>query len=62
MPLGPDVELRRTEYDVEAAVEMFRVSGYPEPDDELIPLVLEPPPAEEVEAMVEEQAYEATDS
>jgi putative phosphoesterase len=31
--LGPDVELRRTEYDVEAAAARFRTLGYPRIDD-----------------------------
>jgi len=31
--LGPDVELRRTSYDLDDAVRQIRASGYPEPDD-----------------------------
>jgi predicted phosphodiesterase len=58
--LGPDVDLRRTDYDVEAAVRLFRASGYPEPDDELIPLILEPPPAVEVAPFFERQALEGS--
>jgi putative phosphoesterase len=30
--LGPDVEMRRTMYDVERATELIRTSGFPEPD------------------------------
>jgi diadenosine tetraphosphatase ApaH/serine/threonine PP2A family protein phosphatase len=30
--LGPDVEMRRTTYDVERAAELIRTSGFPEPD------------------------------
>jgi predicted phosphodiesterase len=31
--LGPDVELRRTDYDREAAAELFRTSGHPEAEE-----------------------------
>jgi diadenosine tetraphosphatase ApaH/serine/threonine PP2A family protein phosphatase len=30
--LGPGVELRRTQYDVEGAAELIRASGFPEPE------------------------------
>jgi diadenosine tetraphosphatase ApaH/serine/threonine PP2A family protein phosphatase len=30
--LGPDVELRRTSYDVEAAAQLIRATGFPEPN------------------------------
>src|SRR3954452_7899030 len=33
--LGPDVELRRTDYDHEATAELFRASGIPEVDSDL---------------------------
>jgi putative phosphoesterase len=47
--LGPDVELRRTEYDVDAAVSAYRESGFPDPED-LVELLLQPPePAEVIE-------------
>ncbi len=47
--LGPDVELRRTEYDVERAAAEYRDAGFPNPD-ELAELLLEPPaPAEVIE-------------
>jgi predicted phosphodiesterase len=47
--LGPDVALRRTEYDVAAAVDAYRRSGFPKAD-ELVEMLLEPPtPAEVVE-------------
>jgi putative phosphoesterase len=39
--LGPDVELRRTEYDVEAAVAAIRATGYPGAED-AASLLLEP--------------------
>ena len=31
--LGPDVELRRTEYDLEAAAERIRATGWPDGDE-----------------------------
>jgi predicted phosphodiesterase len=40
--LGPDVELRRTEYDVDAAVERLRSSTLPSFADRELPLLLEP--------------------
>lgn len=36
--LGPGVELRRTEYDVDAAVATFRAAGYPLADSVLAPV------------------------
>ncbi len=52
--LGPDVELLRTEYDVEAAVAVVRASGQPNADD-VVETLLDPPTAEEATA-----AWEAT--
>jgi predicted phosphodiesterase len=40
--LGPDVELRRTEYDVDAAVGRLRASTFPLFDERELPLLLEP--------------------
>jgi putative phosphoesterase len=40
--LGPDVELRRTEYDLEAAVAAIRATGAPDVEHQLIPYLLEP--------------------
>jgi putative phosphoesterase len=45
--LGPDVELRRSEYDVGEAVAAYRESGFPDPEP-LVELLLEPPPPAEV--------------
>jgi putative phosphoesterase len=45
--LGPDVELRRTEYDVAATVERFRTSGQPNVE-QIVELMLEPPEPREV--------------
>ena len=47
--LGPDVELRRTEYDVEEAVVSVRASGIPDPE-QLVEIITSPPtPAELIE-------------
>jgi predicted phosphodiesterase len=47
--LGPDVELRRTAYDVDEAVAAYRDSGFPDPEP-LVDLLLQPPaPAEVIE-------------
>jgi predicted phosphodiesterase len=54
--LGPDVELRRTEYDVDAAAEAMRATGYPEPDEDPIPHLLDPPTADEVAKYFEQRA------
>jgi putative phosphoesterase len=41
--LGPDVELRRTEYDVGAAVAAIRRRGAPDVEEQLVRYLLEPP-------------------
>ncbi len=41
--LGPDVELRSTEYDVDAAAAAMRERGAPNVEDQLIRYLLEPP-------------------
>jgi putative phosphoesterase len=41
--LGPEVELRHTEYDVEAAVAAIRASGAPDVEEQLVKYLLEPP-------------------
>jgi putative phosphoesterase len=47
--LGPDVELRRTEYDLARAAEAYRESGFPNPE-QLVELLEDPPsPAEVIE-------------
>lgn len=47
--LGPDVDMRRTEYDVGEAVSRLRASGLPEPD-QLVEVLTEPPtPAQMIE-------------
>jgi putative phosphoesterase len=44
--LGPDVELRRTDYDVDEAVARIRASGIPDPE-QLVEIVVSPPTAAE---------------
>lgn len=53
--LGPDVELRRTEYDVEAAVGSIRATGYPG-FEELAGWLLEPPDPDETSEFFEGNA------
>ena len=45
--LGPDVELRRTEYDHERAAELFRASALPDVERD-VQMLLEPPTRDEV--------------
>jgi putative phosphoesterase len=54
--LGPDVDLRRTEYDFDAAAELVRASGYPEAEQHVSDLFLEQPGRDEVTAFFEEMA------
>lgn len=54
--LGPEVEFRRTEYELEAASEAIRASGYPEPDEDLLPNLPDPPSADTVAEVFERQA------
>jgi predicted phosphodiesterase len=53
--LGPGVEHRRTEYDLDAAAVGIRASGYPDPD-ELVELLTSPPTAREAAEHFEVQA------
>jgi putative phosphoesterase len=50
--LGPDVELRRTEYHIEAAVAAIRATGYPGADD-AADLLLDPRDPDETSAFFE---------
>jgi putative phosphoesterase len=52
--LGPSVELRHTEYDVEAAVASMRADGVPRPEEQLR-LLLEPPDPDETTEFFESQ-------
>ena len=45
--LGPDVELRRTEYDVDEAVSRLRASSFPDPEP-LVEMLTTPPTAAEM--------------
>jgi predicted phosphodiesterase len=45
--LGPDVEHRRTEYDVDATIERYRTSGQPNVE-QIVEMMLEPPEPREV--------------
>ncbi len=53
--LGPDVELRRTEYDVEAAAAALEATGFPGADDQA-GWLREPPDPDEVSAYFEGRA------
>jgi hypothetical protein len=57
--LGPDVDLRRTEYDFEAAAELVRRSGYPEAEEHVRDLFLAQPSREEATQFFERQAEDA---
>jgi predicted phosphodiesterase len=54
--LGPSVELRRTDYDFDAAAKGVRDSGYPEAEQHVLDLFEEQPGREEVTAFFEEAA------
>ena len=56
--LGPDVQLRRTEYDVDGAAERIRASGYPGADEFAREQLLDPPSAEEASEFFERLARE----
>jgi predicted phosphodiesterase len=47
--LGPDVQLRRTEYDLDEAVSRLRASGLPDPEPLVETLMKPPTPAELIE-------------
>jgi putative phosphoesterase len=54
--LGPDVELRRTEYDVEAAVALMRATDDPSVES-IVELMLTPPSRDEVIADAETRVF-----
>ncbi|MBD0348054.1 MAG: metallophosphoesterase family protein [Thermoleophilia bacterium] len=56
--LGPSVEHRRTEYDVETAAAAYRASGYPNAAEFARETLLEPATAEEATAFFEQLALE----
>jgi predicted phosphodiesterase len=57
--LGPDVELRRTEYDLEAAITELRAGGFPDLDEMVQESLLEPMDPDEVAEFFERQAVNA---
>jgi putative phosphoesterase len=54
--LGPDVDLRRTEYDHEATADLYRASGIPRLEDDL-KMLLDPVSRDEVIADAEERVF-----
>jgi putative phosphoesterase len=54
--LGPDVELRRTDYDFESAAEAVRNSGYPEANQHVLDLFKKQPGRDDTTAFFEEVA------
>jgi diadenosine tetraphosphatase ApaH/serine/threonine PP2A family protein phosphatase len=54
--LGPDVELRRTEYDVDAAAALMRATDDPSAEA-IVELMLYPPSRDEVIADAEERVF-----
>ncbi|MFN2469986.1 MAG: metallophosphoesterase [Gaiellaceae bacterium] len=56
--LGPGIEHRRTEYDVDAAVAAYRASGYPDADEFARETLLEPATAAEATEFFERLALE----
>jgi diadenosine tetraphosphatase ApaH/serine/threonine PP2A family protein phosphatase len=48
--LGPDVELRHTSYDLQAAAALLRTAAFPSPEDFAARYVLDPPAAAEMRA------------
>ena len=56
--LGPEVEFRRTDYDLSATAEAIRATTYPDPDEK-IEVLTNPPTAQEVAEFFEEQALAA---
>jgi hypothetical protein len=54
--LGPEVDLRRTSYDVEAAIALMRATDDPRVDA-VVELMVSPPPRDEVIADAEERVF-----
>jgi predicted phosphodiesterase len=54
--LGPDVELRRTDYDHEATADLYRASGIPQLDED-VRMLLDPIPRAEAIAYAEERVF-----
>ena len=60
--LGPDVELRRTAYDLESAAERIRATDFPDAGEFASENVLAPPSAEEASEFFEKVATDAAKS
>jgi predicted phosphodiesterase len=56
--LGPDVQLRRTEYDLESALQALAASGFPDLDEMLKESLLEPIDPGEVARIYEQMALD----
>jgi len=54
--LGPDVDFRRTDYDVDAAIERYRASGQPDVE-QTVEMMLTPPTQREVIEYGEERVF-----
>jgi putative phosphoesterase len=54
--LGPDVDLRRTDYDVDAALDAMRATGAPAVDEQLRESLVDPMDPDTVARMFEERA------
>lgn len=54
--LGPEVEQRRTEYDLERAIELYRASGLPDVE-QIVDITVSPPGREEVIAHAERVVF-----
>ena len=55
--LGPDVELRETQYDHEAAAERYRASGIPKVEEFDVEALLQPITRAEIIADAEERVF-----
>ena len=55
--LGPEVEFRRTDYDLDAAAAAIRATSYPDPEEKIETLT-NPPSAQEVAEFFEQRALE----
>ena len=54
--LGPDVEFRRTEYDLDATIERYRSSGQPDVE-QIVEMMLAPPTQREIIEYGEERIF-----
>jgi putative phosphoesterase len=62
LSIGPDVRLRRTEYDTFEAVEQLRASGMPGMEDSIVASLVEPVSAQEIAEHFEQRATSAPDA